>query len=106
MSVEKITKTVLRCRCELPNCPSRDPKTGIVTPWESKDEKIPARCPRCGRHSWNGVDRRRWAQVRIPPPGSTTKTRNLIADQKTGAKTRSVRIKVDLPKPRKVRNLE
>lgn len=106
MSIERMTKVVLICRCERPNCPSRDPKTGIVTPWESKGENIPARCPRCGQHSWNGVDKRKWKQVRIPPPEAAIPVSHLIGDQNPGRKPRTPKLKIDLPKPRKVRNLE
>ena len=97
MSIEKINKVVLVCRCELPDCPSRNSKTGVVKPWEARGEKIPDRCPSCGRHSWNGVDRRKWKQVRIAPPGSAIPDSHLIGDQKVGAKTRSGRIKIELP---------
>ena len=52
MSVEKVTKTVRRCVCKLPDCP------GKGEPWFSKDDKIPARCRWCQNYSWNGLDRR------------------------------------------------
>ncbi len=64
MSVEKITKVVNRCICELPDC------IGAGRPWDSKDEKIPKRCSWCKRTGWNGQDRRRkneqsqWVRVR------------------------------------------
>jgi hypothetical protein len=64
MSVEKITKVVNRCVCELPDC------IGKGRPWDSKDEKIPKRCSWCKRTGWNGQDRRRkdgqyeWVRVR------------------------------------------
>jgi hypothetical protein len=48
MSIEKITKTIYRCRCEWPDCKHK---------WDA--EKIPDRCAKCKRWSWNGVDRRR-----------------------------------------------
>ena len=57
--IEKITKTVYRCTCELADCCGIDPKTGQPRPWESEGEKIPERCSWCKRRSWNGQDRRR-----------------------------------------------
>jgi hypothetical protein len=48
MSVQKITKAVYRCTCEL---------CGAV--WDTKDFRIPPRCNGCHRYTWNNVDRRR-----------------------------------------------
>ncbi|HEX5426573.1 MAG TPA: hypothetical protein VFW94_23700 [Candidatus Acidoferrales bacterium] len=58
MSVQKITKTIYRCTCELDDCPSLDPKTGKRRSWDSVENKIPSRCNFCGRFSWNGIDKR------------------------------------------------
>jgi hypothetical protein len=63
-SVEKVTITVNRCVCELPDC------CGNRKPWHSKDERIPARCKWCFSSVWNRPDRRRkdghsqWARIR------------------------------------------
>ena len=52
MSIEKITSTRYRCRCELPDCP------GNGKPWLSEDSKIPERCRWCRRRTWNPKDKR------------------------------------------------
>ena len=53
MSVEKVTKTVNRCVCQLPDCP------GKGKPWLSKTERVPDRCAYCLRRTWNGTDLRK-----------------------------------------------
>lgn len=58
MAVQKITKTIYRCTCELDDCPSLDRTTGKRKSWDSLTNEIPKRCVHCGRHSWNGVDKR------------------------------------------------
>jgi hypothetical protein len=57
--IEKITKTVYRCTCELLDCCGIDPKTGKPRPWDTQEEKIPDRCSWCKRRTWNHPDRRR-----------------------------------------------
>jgi hypothetical protein len=69
MSVRKITKTIYRCTCELPDCPSHKPN-GEVDSWDSKSNVIPPRCNFCHRYTWNGVDRRR---ADTKPTGARTK---------------------------------
>ena len=53
MSVEKITQTKYRCKCELKDC------KGKGMPWLSDNELIPERCRWCGRRTWNGTDLRK-----------------------------------------------
>lgn len=49
MSVKKITTTIYRCTCELPDCGKS---------WRSVGAQIPERCRWCGRRTWNGQDLR------------------------------------------------
>ena len=53
MSVEKITQTRYRCKCELPDC------KGKGKPWTSYGNLPPERCRWCGRRTWNGIDQRK-----------------------------------------------
>ena len=53
MSYETVTQVVYKCVCELEDCP------GKGEPWVSRPGKgIPDRCRWCGRHTWNGHDKR------------------------------------------------
>ena len=47
--VEKKTKTILKCTCELPGCRGS---------WESQGEDIPKRCRWCSSPRWNRTDLR------------------------------------------------
>ena len=48
MSTRIITKKCYQCTCEL-----------CRKVWDTKELRIPPRCPGCGSYRWNGVDRRR-----------------------------------------------
>jgi hypothetical protein len=62
MSATKKKKTVWSCKCEHTDC---------LKEWESSDSSLPARCPGCGRYSWNGEDRRRKEFVDTKPTKGT-----------------------------------
>lgn len=47
--VEKKTKTVYLCACELKGCKKS---------WESEGDTIPERCRWCGRRTWNSPPKR------------------------------------------------
>lgn len=53
MSVEKITQTRYRCKCNFLDC------KGKGKSWLSFAAVIPDRCRWCGRRTWNGIDQRK-----------------------------------------------
>ena len=68
--IEKITKVVNRCTCDLPDCGKKnpagiDPVTGKPRPWDSETEEIPKRCSWCKRRNWNGPTRRQYKWTRV-----------------------------------------
>jgi len=86
VSVERITKTVYKCVCELPDCPGRK------KPWESKGDKIPRACKWCYRRTWNGTDLR-------PKRLITVKGKTLsLGDwaKKSGLSKPTIRARIDL----------
>ena len=124
MSVEKITKAVNRCTCDLPDCIGRDPQTGQPRPWDSETEAIPKRCSWCKRRNWNGRKKKQKvlfgedvvALAIARGATSMTVTNTDASGNAVGTPLTiplpakkvqpSKRAKIALPKPKKVRSIE
>jgi len=100
MSVELITETKLRCRCELPNC------SGAGKPWIARSAEPPKHCLWCRSILWNGqpdgrrkgmTEDQRREYERRKQAESRSRKKELIEAQKNKAK-------IVLPKPKKVRS--
>lgn len=112
---EKITKTVYRCTCDLPDCGKINPagidKGGKPRHWDSKDDQIPDRCSWCKRRTWDGQDRRRkethpdykWAHVKQCAACGSTEWKNGVCARCKGRPANKTAVK--LPKPKRVRAL-
>ena len=128
--IEKITKIVYRCTCDLPDCGKKNPagidEHGKPRSWDSKDDKIPDRCSWCKRRSWNGRDRRlkdpsqspkyNWVRAKQcaacggtewKKDGKGNEVCAACGGKGLGASaTKKARPTLNLPKPKKVRAIE
>jgi hypothetical protein len=78
--VEKKTKTILKCTCDLKGCGKS---------WESEGKEIPERCRWCGRRTWNGQDRR---SHRITAKGKTQRISEWAKETGIGKATIRARV--------------
>jgi len=88
--IEKITKTVYRCTCELEGCSGVEPGTEKHIPWNSNDPN-PDRCRWCLRRTWNGQDLR--LRHLITANGKTRRISEWATSTGMSAKTIRARLK-------------
>jgi hypothetical protein len=86
MSVEKITKAVYHCTCELKGCGKS---------WDSDTDLIPERCRWCGRRTWNGQDLRKNSFITVD--GKTQRISEWSRESNISAPLIRYRIKMGWP---------